>query len=258
MRGYAVLFLLMFSAACGADWAEVAREPERTEVVFVATIHRQHLSHENYPMALLERVVRATRPEVVIAEIPPAGQARIESSLQSETSDPWLESFPELSQVVYPLRDELGFELVAASAWERQVSDDWKAYWDAHPDGPDAELYRNAADHFARVNEDEDNDPEWLHSPTYRRLAGWTDTALSSHAAEELGAADPITLGRKHAGAVVRAILAHQGRRIVVVWDARKRWILEREVRSLSNVVVHDTRWFLNELDDLVPVEEED
>lgn len=252
MRGYALLFLLMFSA-CGADWADVTREPERTEVVFVATIHRQHLHAENYSMALLERVIRATEPEVVIAEIPPAGQSRIESALESQSTDPWLESFPELSQVIYPLRTELEFELVAASAWERQVSDDWKTYWEAHPNGPDAELYRNASDHFARVNDDEDNDPEWLHSPTYRRLAGWTDTALSSHAAEDLGAADPITLGRKHAAAVVRAILAHQGRRIVVVWDARKRWILEREVRSLSNVVVHDTRWFLDELDELVP-----
>lgn len=250
MRTVAILISLA-NFGCGPDaWAEVTREPDRTEVVFIASLHRVHLHDEEYPMAMLERLVRAAEPEVVIAELPPAARTRIEGALQNEESDPWLESFPELAQVVYPLSAELGFELVAASAWERQVSDDWQAYWADHPNGPDAQLYQNAATHFARVNEDEDNDPEWLHSPTYRRLAAWNDTALSSHAAEELGAADPITIGRKHAASVVRAILAHQGRRIVVLWDARKRWILEREVRALQNVVVHDTRWFIEELDD--------
>ena len=250
MRVFVVLISLA-NFGCGPDaWSDVTREPDRTEVVFVPSLHRVHLHDEEYPMAMLEALVRAAEPEVVIAEIPPAGQSRIESALSSDESDPWLESFPELAQVVYPLRAELGFEVVAASAWERRVSEDWRAYWSAHPTGPDAELYQNAAIHFASVNEDEDNDPEWLCSPTYRRLAGWTDTALSSHAAEALGAADPITLGRKHASNVVRAILAHQGKRIVVLWDARKRWILEREVRTLPNVVVHDTRFFVEQLDD--------
>lgn len=250
MRAFVVLISLA-NFGCGPDaWADVTRQPDRTEVVFVASLHRVHLHDDEYPMALLERLVRAAEPEVVVAEIPPAGLARIEAAALSEESDPWLESFPELAQVVYPLREELGFELVAASAWERQVSDDWARYWSEHPDGPEVELYQNAATHFARVNEDEENDPEWLHSPTYRRLSAWADTALSSYAAEELGAADPIRLGRKHAASVVRAVLANQGRRIVVLWDARKRWILEREVRTLPNVVVHDTRWFIDAFDD--------
>lgn len=253
MRPVAILISLVnfASLGCGPDaWADVTRQPDRTEVVFIASLHRGHLHHEDYPMSMLEKLVRAVEPEVVIAEIPPAGRARIEAALAAEQPDPWLESFPELSQVVYPLHRELGFELVAASAWERQVSDDWSTYWAAHPNGPDAELYQNAATHFARVTEDEDDDPEWLHSPTYRRLAAWTDTALSSHAGDELGAADPIRLGRRHAAAVVRAILAHQGRRIAVVWDARKRWILEREVQTLSNVTIHDTRWFIEQIED--------
>ena len=247
-----LLVLISFvNFGCGPDaWADVTRQPDRTEVVFIASLHRAHLRDEEYPMALLEQLVRAAEPEVLIAEIPPAARARIEDALANDRSDPWLESFPEIAQVVYPLREELGYEVVAASAWERQVTDDWSRYWGEHPNGPDAELYQNAATHFARVNEDEENDPEWLHSPTYRRLAAWADTALSSHAAEELGAADPIRLGRKHAASLVRAILANQGRRIVVLWDARKRWVLEREVRTLSNVVVHDTRWFIEELDD--------
>ncbi len=201
-------------------------------------------------MQLLDRLLRAAEPEVIVAEIPPARLARLRRAVAEETEDPWLDSFPELASVVVPVAEELGVPLVAGSGWARQVTDDWQAYWTAHPDGPDGDLWVRAHARITARLADEGSDPQWIHSPLYRELTAWHATALSTHAGRELGAADPLLYYREHARRLREAIETHRGKRVVVVFDARVRWYLEREVHRMGgDMVIHDTRALLESLD---------
>lgn len=244
------LALLLACACGGPSWEPVTRTPGRTELVFLGTLHRTHLHDEDYPMRLLDRLLRAAEPEVIVAEIPPARLERVRRAVAEEADDPWLDSFPELSSVVLPVAEELGVPLVAGSGWTRQVTDDWQAYWAAHPDGPEGDLWERAHARITARMAEEGADPEWIHSPLYRELTAWHATALSTHAGRELGAADPLLHYRAHAARLREVIEAHRGERIVVVFDARVRWYFERELRQMGDVVVHDTRALLSALED--------
>ncbi|MEM9072530.1 MAG: hypothetical protein AAGE52_28745 [Myxococcota bacterium] len=234
--------------SCGGDpWKAITREPARTEVVIIGSLHRVHLHDEDYPMRILEALIRAAEPEVVVAEIPPAGFARVSAAHAAEEEDPWLTSFPELSAVVFPLHDEFGFELVPGSGWRRAMTDEWTGYWERHPSGPEEPLFQQVWTHRERRLGEEGADPMWIHSPTYRNLTQWGDNALATHA--DLGEADPLRVCRAHAVRVDAAIRAHEGKRIAVVFDARRRWCLERAVRELPGVVLHDTRALIDTLE---------
>lgn len=244
----AIGWVLAFVCACGGPgWEPLVRAPGRTEVIFVGTLHRRHLVDDAYSMQTLDRLVRAAEPEVLVAEVPPARLEKVRRAVLGERPDPWLESFPELAAVVFPLAEELGVPVVPGSGWTRQATDDWQAYWAAHPQGPEGELWRRA---HARVTErlaEEGSAPEWIHAPLYRELTAWDATALSTHAGRSLGAADPLLLYRRHARLLREALRRHRGKRVVVVFDARVRWYFERELRELGDpsILVHDSRALL-------------
>ena len=90
--------------ACGGPEYDLARVPERTEVLLLASVHGRHLDEDlDYPSEELAALLRAAEPDVIVAELPPAGEARVRAALAAGEADPWLEAFPELREVVFPV-----------------------------------------------------------------------------------------------------------------------------------------------------------
>lgn len=246
-------------AGCGGSGAAAqsppARVPGRTEVAYLGTLHAPHLTSEQFSLGFIERVVRRVQPDVVLVEIPPD---RFESAVsevlelgerasKQTIRHDWVSSFPELYGAVIPLSRELGYELVPVSGWRPEVSRDRKAYFDAHPDGPDSERYREAKAAYDRAMKQHraSENPRWLNGPEYVELARRYRTAFADAADDQLGAAAVRAINAAHAEHVLRAVKQHRGARILLVFGARHRWYIEPRVLALSEVTYLDVRRFM-------------
>lgn len=232
--------------ACGGGdepWRQTSRTPGRTEVFVVPTLHRRHERSEDFPLELLGALLRQARPDVVLVEVPPVRFDPVRAAVSGGTDDDWLLQLPEL-RVAFSVAEELGAEVVPVSGWTRAVNEARRAYFAAHPRGPDSEHYERALHQWTDVSEAEEDDPEWILGPRFNRLAAWVDRALSTYAGDELGPADPMRLGAEHMKLVRQAIAARPGHRFVVLFDARRRWLIEQALRA-DGVHVGDPRALL-------------
>ncbi|HJK93127.1 MAG TPA: hypothetical protein RMH85_29040 [Polyangiaceae bacterium LLY-WYZ-15_(1-7)] len=232
--------------ACGGPEYDLARVPERTEVLLLASVHGRHLDEDlDYPSEELAALLRAAEPDVIVAELPPAGEARVRAALAAGEADPWLEAFPELREVVFPVAAELEVPVVAGSGWRRAVTEARRAYAAEEPAGPGDPRYRRAAAHLARRDAEEDLDPEWMHAAARWRLVAWRDRLLERFAGEALGPAAPSRRHAEHAKRLRELVRAHAGERLVVVFDADDLWALAEALRAMEGVTLLDARGLL-------------
>ncbi|MCU0675106.1 MAG: hypothetical protein MUE69_20235 [Myxococcota bacterium] len=263
MRRIALVFCWL---GCAADpWMRTERVAGETEVVVLGNLHRRHLVEDDFPMEELRAQLVRARPEVILAEIPPAifeevralvaedtttavaAEPEAESETESESARAWLRAFPELAHVVFPVGEELGARVIPVSGFTAAYARDLRAYRAQHPHGPADRHHACAAEHVDRRDEDEGLDPEWLASPSYARLHAWRERCEQTHVGDAMGEAAPRRRDARHVALVVDAVRASPGRRVVVVFDARRRWVLERALRDLPDVTLLDPRAFLDD-----------
>lgn len=239
-----------------------------TEVVVLGNLHRRHLVDDDFPMEELRAQLVRARPEVILAEIPPAifeevqalvamGSAteaatgetarETESTPETESARAWLRAFPELTHVVFPVAEELGARVIPVSGFTAAYARDLRAYRAQYPHGPADRHHACAAEHVARRDEDEGLDPEWLASPSYARLHAWRERCEQTHVGDAMGEAAPRRRDARHVALVVDAVRASTGHRVVVVFDARRRWVIERALRDLPEVTLLDPRAFVDD-----------
>jgi len=259
----ALLGLLL--AACGSASAyhgATTRVPGRTEVVFLPTLHRGHVDADDYDFAYLRRLVRAIAPDVMLLEVPPAIMERVLAANEVGRSmqdawlerrperDAWLERRPEIARAFLRVHDRLHFQLVPVSGLTPAATRDFRAYFEAHPGGPDVDYYRRAlrAVRVLREEDDPTEEPGYALSPAYRRLVGWPRQALSTAAEDELGEAGPRRLAHAHFEKMREAIAAHPGERILVAFDAADAWYLVPRLRRLPDVHFIDVLAFYDAL----------
>lgn len=247
-----------------------------TEVVVLGNLHGRHLVEDDFPMEELRAQLVRARPEVVLAEIPPAifeevralvaeaatepesepepetqttntTTTTLESETATESARAWLRAFPELAHVVFPVAEVLGVRVIPVSGFTAAYARDLRAYRAQYPDGPADRHHACASEHVARRDDDEGLDPEWLASPSYARLHAWRERCEQTHVGHAMGEAAPRRRDARHVALVVEAVRASTGRRVVVVFDARRRWALERALRDLPEVTLLDPRAFLDD-----------
>lgn len=248
MRWGAILWML---CACGGaePWQDVQRLPGRTEVVPIGTLHRAHRRSEDYPTSLVERMLAAARPEVVFVEVPPTRLARVQDAVREDRADAWTDALPEVAVAVRYAQAH-GLELRAISGWSREAADDRRAYFEAHPEGPEDVSYRRASTYRTRRNEREGDEPEWVLGPLYRRLSAWSEKSLMTAAGEQLGAAHRSRLWVRHRRLFENAVREFEGKRIALVFGARDLFIFERQIADEPAWARIDPRGILAALDD--------
>jgi len=252
--GLTLLLVGLLFSGCGwgaSTHGSTARVPDRTEVVFLPTLHGAHRGASGYSFGYLREILREIAPDVVLLEVPPGIMARVEAASDAHEAgapmdDPWLTRRPEIFKVLLPMRRRLHYEVVPVSGLSADARRDFRAYFEAHPLGPDVGYYRRAlrAVRVMRRDDDPREEPAYALSPAYRRLSGWPRQALSTAAEEALGEAGPRRLAHAHFEKMREAIAAHPGERILVAFDAADAWYLVPRLRRLPDVTYIDARAF--------------
>jgi hypothetical protein len=178
----------------------------------------------------------------VLAEIPPN---RAEEALRGflangKVTEPRVARFPEYVDVIYPLLDELDFEIVPTAGWTEPMArfrserlaaieadpartEDWRAYTEA-----------NEAADACLAEHGEPDDPRFIHTDRYDAC---TDIGLAVYDElfnDELGPGGWTHINQAHYALIAEALDRHRGagKRFLITYGAgHKGWFLAELAR---------------------------
>ncbi len=263
-----ILLLLLCLSACGVrasnnearqrnlDQRNLDRPDSMplNQVIVLGAIHGQHKESELFGIAELEAILRAVKPDFILAEIPPGDLPPALSQYRSsgEISEGRVSHFPEYVQAVIPLQAELGYEIVECAGWSAEMAktrrtllSQWK---ESRPD--ETRLVDEA---MARADEEIESghkadDPMWIHSPEYDAIVKRGMTPYDDLFGADLGAGGWAAINASHYSLIDEAIARHRqggGKRFLVIFGAwHKYWFLEK-LKERDDINLRSLRDFL-------------
>lgn len=203
--------------------------------------HGSHRTSAKWGLDHVEAAIRSLQPDVIVTEIPPdrfdaamAGWKR-----DGRISEPRVARFPEYTDVVFPLLDELGFVIEPAAAWtesmnnlrrERIQAFETQAEHAERFQAYTAEVEAIEAKHAADpIDED---DPFVIHSPVYDERTEEALGPYDRYLNDWIGEGGWTNINRGHAELVEAAIRRHPGKRILVTFGAGHKYWMARYLAS--------------------------
>ena len=158
----------------GCSSPSVENPPEGANIVtVVGAIHGQHRSSDTYSLDHLRDAIVKFDPDIVMVELPPDRFAKASANYDQfgEVRETRADDFPELTGVVFPLRQKMGFEMIPVAAWSREIADDRRAVEERLQDDPeraeDWSEYQAAVEDCRKALAGRADDPLFIHSGAY-------------------------------------------------------------------------------------------
>ena len=257
LKSSVLLSILCFGLAC-ADSKTTSEEEQKSknEVLVMGMIHSGHLTDSVYTTAYIEKLIREINPDYILTEIPPnLFEAAMEGFKRDDSiSEPRVMRFPEYTDVVFPLRKEMNFEIIPTAGWTRIMAlerrdklqaisqdssrvEDWKAYREAN------RLSDSIYKATGKVN-----DPYFIHTETYDSIQ---DIGLQTYNRlfnEELALGGWENINIAHYWNIEKALEKHryEGKRFLITYGAgHKGWFL-RELRKRDDIELLEMKPFLD------------
>ena len=194
----------------------------------------------------MQRIVRAAKPDYILAEIPPARVAVAEEQFRTsgEITESRVRVFPEYTEAIIPLTKEMDFEIIGCAAWTKKMADDRRiklARWkiERKQDSDEVAAARR------RMNEriegaGLDNDPSGIHTDRYDEIVKEGLEPYNRLFNDDLGAGGWDNINAAHYALIAAALDEHsgEGKRFLITFGAwHKHWFLEK-LRARGDVVV--------------------
>lgn len=241
------LLTLALVAACSADpsWdvASGAQEPAgsstetQTQVFVMGMTHSRHRTSRKWGLDHVEEAIRRLDPDVIVTEIPPD---RFEAAMEGwrrdgKISEPRVARFPEYTDVVFPLLEELEFVIEPAAAWTASMNDLRRERIKAFETGQEhAERFRSYTAEVAAIEARhaadpiDDDDPFVIHSRVYDERTEEAFGPYDRYLNEWIGPGGWTNINRSHAELTLAAVQRHPGKRILVTFGAGHKYWLSR------------------------------
>lgn len=229
--------LLAFITACSAP-AEKPALPAGTNIVTViGAIHGQHRLSDAYSLTVLTEAIVKFDPDIIMVELPPKSFAKASANYEQfgEVRESRADDFPELIDVVFPLRKELGFEIVPVAAWTQKIADDRRAALAQLKQDParakEWAAYQAAIASYNKAVSGRSDDPMFIHSKAYDNTVKARQEVYEKLFGNDLGPGGWQNINAAHYEKVAAAMddLRGQGKRVLVLYGAwHKYWFLEQ------------------------------
>ncbi|WP_109355162.1 hypothetical protein [Sphingorhabdus sp. EL138] len=228
---------MAFIAACSAPAEQPAPSPDTNIVTIVGAIHGQHRRSEDYSLAVLRLAIVKFDPDIIMVELPPERFATASVNFEKfgEVRESRADDFPELTDVVFPLRQELGFEMVPVAAWTQEIADDRRAALALLEKDParaqEWAAYQAAIASYGQAVRGRSDDPLFIHSQAYDSAVKERQQVYEKMFGNDLGPGGWQNINAAHYQKVSAALdqLRGQGKRILIVYGAwHKYWFLEQ------------------------------
>jgi hypothetical protein len=257
-----LLYIATLTILCLCSCQEAVNkgpQSSQNEVLVLGTIHSGHLTDSVYNTDYLDKLIRAIKPDFILAEIPPDRMEEAWKGFKRDDSisEPRVLRFPEYVDVVFPLSKEMDFEIIPTAGWTRSMADersaklrairndstrasDWQAYVAANRKSDS--LYKASGGV---------NDPHFIHTQEYDDIQ---DVALQTYNRlfnEELGLGGWENINIAHYWNIEKALEKHRNKakRFLIIYGAgHKGWFL-RELRKRDDINILEMEPFLNEVE---------
>lgn len=242
-------------------WREAAPDPVAdtaaiAEVAVLGMLHDRHRDSRAWGLAAVRTAIARFRPDVVIAEIPPDRWDRIwrDYAERGTIEDSRILRFPEYTDVLLPLKVQLGFAVEQGAAWTQEMSDLRNARIAAFEQQPvfaeRAARYRAATEAAQALDREhllDSDDPQVIHSAEYDRLSKLTLAPYDAALNDVIGPGGWTRINVAHHRLIDAAIRRHPGQRILITFGAgHKYWLLE-QLRTRDDIHLLDVHAFLPE-----------
>ncbi|MEM7037869.1 MAG: hypothetical protein AAF570_12875 [Bacteroidota bacterium] len=235
-----------------------APSPPANEVLVLGAIHGGHRTSEVYGTEVLEALIRAVAPDVVLTEIPPDRYPEAAKQFAETDSimEPRVRLFPEYVDVLFPLQKSMGFEIVPTAGWTQKMADTRrnKLRKISQDTARQAEWARYLAGEVAADSAIEAlggrDDPYVIHSPAYDAAVELWAVPYNEMFNAELGPGGWDNINAAHYGHIAKALDAAtgQGKRFLIIYGAyHKGWIL-RKLAQRKDVKLLEMKFFLDQI----------
>lgn len=243
----AAAIALPVSAGCSAGGEEGS---PKTRVYVLGVIHSNHRTSEAYSLEVLEAAIRKAAPDVLLTEIPPD---RVEQAVTSfrETGaidEPRTQVFPEYTEVVFPLSQEMDFEIVGTAGWTSQIARDRAAVLRRIRNNPDRaeqwDEHSAARRTFSRELSGRGDDPRFIHTRQYDRLVEAAYGPYQRHFDDDLGQGGWSQINAAHTANINRALdrISGQGHTAVITFGAAHKYKILESLKGRSDIELSDAR----------------
>lgn len=222
------------------------------EVVVMGMIHDGHETSERYSLEVVREAIRKINPDIIITEIPPnrldeAFRGFRENGVVSERR---VSVFPEYVSVVFPLTEDLDFEVRGGAAWNTYMNRFRSRALNEIENDPERadnwQANRDAKRQMSNAIGDRYDDPLFIHSDEYDALqkAGWAP--YGKFFQNDLGPGSWENINAGHYRLIDKVLQDEmfKGKRILITFGAsHKYWFME-QLKERDDITLLDTREF--------------
>ncbi len=229
------------------------------ELTIFGAIHGGHRSNEHYSLPILATAIRKFKPDIIFIEIPPSSLAQAQSSFDQfgEVRERRSRAFPELTDVIFPLKKELGFELAATAAWSRQLAENRAAVLKRIENDPARQSQwqehiaaRNILFTIQRQNR---NDPLYIHTDRYDSEVKAAQTPYERYFDADIGAGGWGPINAAHISLMSDALNRLKSEkkpavtpptRVLIVFGAWHKYKIIEALKKRNDVALIDAKQF--------------
>ncbi|MGB5484968.1 hypothetical protein [Parasphingorhabdus sp.] len=249
MKSLAACLAALILGLTGCSPSPVVAPPEGANIVTViGAIHGQHRESEDYSLDVLRDAIVKYDPDIVMVELPADRFATASANFDKygEVRESRADDFPELTDVVFPLRSQLGFEMLPVAAWTREIADERRAVETrlaADPARADDWLeYQAAIQRYRKALAARSDDPGFIHSSAYDAAVKDRQETYERLFGADLGAGGWRAINAAHLDKINSAldILRGQEKRILILFGAGHKYMIMEGLEAREDVFLID------------------
>ena len=253
MKALAACLSALLLGLSGCSSPSVDNPPEGANIATViGAIHGQHRSSEDYSLGILRDAIVKFDPDIVMVELPSDRYAIASANYDKygEVRESRADDFPELTGVVFPLRKQLGFEMIPVAAWSREIADDRLAVEERLKTDParadDWSDYQAAVQDYRKILSGRSDDPDFIHSKAYDAAVKARQETYERLFGTDLGAGGWRAINVAHLARINSALdkLKGQEKRILILFGAGHKYKIMEGLEARKDVFLIDAAPF--------------
>ena len=239
MTKYLSILFVLLCFSCNQSGSQKQEAENKNEVLLMGMIHDGHRKYEEYDVDVVRTLIKAIKPDLILAEIPPDrfDQAMKDFQELDTIVEPRVGRFPEYVDVIFPLTKEMDFKIIPTAGWTKEMADarsvklkeisqdssrkeDWGRFMAA----------RKKADSLMEAT-GRKYDPYFINSDQYDEYSVVRYSVYNELFNDELGPGGWDNINVSHYSYIEKALneYTNQGKRILITYGAaHKAWFLTK------------------------------
>ena len=249
MKALAACLFPLLLGLTGCSPQPVASPPEgATIVAVVGAIHGQHRRSEAYSLDILRQAIVKFDPDIVMVELPADRFAVASANFDQfgEVRESRADDFPELTDVVFPLRQQQGFTMIPVAAWTQDIAANRRTVEKRLATDPvrteDWSEYRAANQRYGKAVAGRSDDPAFIHSSAYDAAIKSRQESYEHLFGDDLGAGGWNAINAAHLANINAALdsISGQEKRVLILFGAAHKYKIVEGLEAREDIFLAD------------------